>query len=167
MIKFKHSKQYLNEYHRGFYTVIPFDKKSRLDNINSLFMNFAGKSLHISRKLFKFIITCIRNKNIGNTKRKPLAYVLQHTIEIASLQCVHFSTVLRFFYTINLISCPRLRKRPPVWFIGRSSWLQIQRSEFNSRSYQIFWEIVGLERSPPRLVSTTEELFGEKVAAPV
>jgi hypothetical protein len=51
---------------------------------------------------------------------------------------------------------------------NRSSWLQIQKSGFDSRSYQIFWEVVGLERGPLSLVSTTEELLEKKkVAAPV
>jgi hypothetical protein len=31
---------------------------------------------------------------------------------------------------------------------------------FDSQHYQIFWEIVGLERGPFSLVSTTEELLG-------
>jgi hypothetical protein len=31
---------------------------------------------------------------------------------------------------------------------------------FDSRRYQIFWEVVGLERGPLSLVSTTEELLG-------
>jgi hypothetical protein len=43
-----------------------------------------------------------------------------------------------------------------------SSWLQIQRSGLDSRHYQIFWEIVGLERCPLSLMSTTEELLGRK-----
>jgi hypothetical protein len=30
---------------------------------------------------------------------------------------------------------------------------------FESRCYQIFWEVVGLERGPLSLVSTTEELL--------
>jgi hypothetical protein len=42
---------------------------------------------------------------------------------------------------------------------GQSSWLQIQRPGFDSRHYKIFWEVVGLERGPPSLVSTTEELL--------
>jgi hypothetical protein len=33
---------------------------------------------------------------------------------------------------------------------------------FDSRRYQIFWEVVGLERGPLSLVSTTEELLGRK-----
>jgi hypothetical protein len=36
------------------------------------------------------------------------------------------------------------------------------KSGFDSRQYQIFWEVVGLERGPLSLVSTTEELLGRK-----
>jgi hypothetical protein len=35
----------------------------------------------------------------------------------------------------------------------------------DSWHYQIFWEVVGLERAPLSLVSTIEELLGEIVAA--
>jgi hypothetical protein len=51
---------------------------------------------------------------------------------------------------------------PPLWSSGQSSWLQIQRSWFDSRRYQIYWEVVGLERGPLRLVSTIEEELGRK-----
>jgi hypothetical protein len=51
---------------------------------------------------------------------------------------------------------------PPLWSSGQSSWQQIQRSGFDSRRYQIFWEVVGLERGPISLVSTTEELLWRK-----
>jgi hypothetical protein len=44
----------------------------------------------------------------------------------------------------------------------QSFWLQIQRSGFDSRRYHIFWVVVGLERGPLSLVSTTEELLGRK-----
>jgi hypothetical protein len=47
--------------------------------------------------------------------------------------------------------------RPPVWSSGQSSWLQIQRSEFDSRSDQIFWEVLGLERGPLSLEATWKE----------
>jgi hypothetical protein len=43
-----------------------------------------------------------------------------------------------------------------------SSWLQIQRSGFDSRNYQNFWEAVGLERGALSLVSAIEELLGRK-----
>jgi hypothetical protein len=42
----------------------------------------------------------------------------------------------------------------PLWSIGQSSWLLIQRSGFDSLRYQIFREIVGLERGPLSLVIT-------------
>jgi hypothetical protein len=48
---------------------------------------------------------------------------------------------------------------PPPWSSGQSVWIQIQRSGFDSRRYQIFWEVVGLERGPLSLLSTTEELL--------
>jgi hypothetical protein len=51
---------------------------------------------------------------------------------------------------------------PPLWSSGQSSWLRIQRSGFESRSYQIFWEVVGMERGPLSLVSTIEEPHGRK-----
>jgi hypothetical protein len=51
---------------------------------------------------------------------------------------------------------------PPLWSGGRNSWIQIQRSGFDSRRYQIFWEVVGVERGPLSLVSTTEELLERK-----
>jgi hypothetical protein len=51
---------------------------------------------------------------------------------------------------------------PPLFSSGQSSWLQIHRSGFDSRRYQIFWEVVGLERGPLSLVSTIEELRGRK-----
>jgi hypothetical protein len=52
--------------------------------------------------------------------------------------------------------------RPPLWSSDQSSWLQIQTSGFNSRRYQIFWEVVGLERDPLSLVSRSEKLVGRK-----
>jgi hypothetical protein len=51
---------------------------------------------------------------------------------------------------------------PPLWSGDQSSWLQIQMSGFDSRRYQIFWEVVGLERYPLSLVSTFEELLDRK-----
>jgi hypothetical protein len=56
---------------------------------------------------------------------------------------------------------------PPLWSSDQIFLLGIQRSGFDSLRYQIFWEVVGLERGPLSLVSTTEELLDRKVAAPV
>jgi hypothetical protein len=49
----------------------------------------------------------------------------------------------------------------------QSSWLQIRRPGFDSWHYQGKRKVVGLGRGPLSLVSTTEELLGIKVAAPV
>jgi hypothetical protein len=45
-----------------------------------------------------------------------------------------------------------------------SSWLQIRRSGFDSQLYHK--KVMGLERGPLSLVSTTEELLDRKVADP-
>jgi hypothetical protein len=59
---------------------------------------------------------------------------------------------------IKIIGC----SGPPLWSSGQSSWLWIQRSGFDSRRYQIFWAVVGLEQGPLSLVSTIEELLERK-----
>jgi hypothetical protein len=51
---------------------------------------------------------------------------------------------------------------PPLWSSDQGSWLQIQRPGFDSRHYQVSWEVLGLERGPLSLLSTTEELLGRK-----
>jgi hypothetical protein len=52
---------------------------------------------------------------------------------------------------------------PPLWSSGQSSWLQIRRPGFDSQHYQKKGkQVVGLERGPLSLVSTTEELLGRK-----
>jgi hypothetical protein len=56
---------------------------------------------------------------------------------------------------------------PSLWSSGQSSWLQIQRSRFDSRRYQILREVVVLERGPLILVSTIEELLGRKSSGSV
>jgi hypothetical protein len=60
------------------------------------------------------------------------------------------------------ILCKSWKKWPPLWSSGQSSWLQIQRYGFNSRSYRIFWEVVGLQRGPLSLMSTIQELRERK-----
>jgi hypothetical protein len=63
-------------------------------------------------------------------------------------------------FLLRLIQATLVSQRGrPLWSIGHSSWLQIQRSEFDSRRYQIFWEVVGVERGPRILVSTIQGLL--------
>jgi hypothetical protein len=46
--------------------------------------------------------------------------------------------------------------------VARFTSYRSRGCEFDSRDYQIFWEVVGLERDPLSLVSKTEELLGRK-----
>jgi hypothetical protein len=46
------------------------------------------------------------------------------------------------------------------WSSGQSFWLQ--RPEFDSRRYQIFCEVVGLEQGALSLVSTIEKILERK-----
>jgi hypothetical protein len=74
---------------------------------------------------------------------------------------LHNGDVLCFLWGTNWIYiCCVEESRPLLWSSGQSSWLLIRRSGFDSRRYQIFWEVVGLERGPLGLLSTTEELLG-------
>jgi hypothetical protein len=73
---------------------------------------------------------------------------LQRTFEIYIYEYIHYIFKVEW---------------PPLRSSGQSSWLQIQRSGFDSRRrYQIFWEVVGLERGSLSLVNTTEELLERK-----
>jgi hypothetical protein len=76
---------------------------------------------------------------------------------------LHNGDVLWFLWGTNWIYIWYVEEsRPHLWSSGQSTCLQIQRSRFDSRRYQIFWEVVGLERGPLSLMSTTEELLGRK-----
>jgi hypothetical protein len=68
----------------------------------------------------------------------------------ASLRTVMNITPLFIFYNFNVLICG---------LVVTSSWLQIQGPGFDSRRYQIFWEILGLERGPLSLVGIIEELL--------
>jgi hypothetical protein len=51
---------------------------------------------------------------------------------------------------------------PPLGSTGESSWLQIQRSGFDTGRYQILCEAMGLERGPVNLKTTIEGVLGRK-----
>jgi hypothetical protein len=79
--------------------------------------------------------------------------------------CFRFSPLLdgQFQLSWSIISVLNfLYLWPPVWSSGDSSWLQIQRSGFDSWRYQIFLEVVGLEPGRLSLMSTIEELLERK-----
>jgi hypothetical protein len=89
-----------------------------------------------------------------------LQYSFQSGLRLCVSQHVLFHTEF-----INKYDNIRMQ-RPPLWSSGQSSWLQIRRPGFDSRLYEKK-KVVGLERCPLSLVSTTEELLDRKVAAPV
>jgi hypothetical protein len=60
----------------------------------------------------------------------------------------------------DIVNCVRWL----LFYLCQSSCLQIKISECVSLRYQIFWEVVGLERGPLSLVSTTEELLDRKIS---
>jgi hypothetical protein len=72
-----------------------------------------------------------------------------HCIPLSRLPALPLS--FRFYWAV-----------PPLWSSGQSSWLQIRSSGFASLSYQIFWEVMGLERGPLSLKSTIDELSKRK-----
>jgi hypothetical protein len=71
--------------------------------------------------------------------------------------------VLCFLWGTNWIYiCCVEESRPPLCSSGQSSWLQIQGAGFDSRRYQIFWEVVALEWGPLSLMTTIKELLERK-----
>jgi hypothetical protein len=71
--------------------------------------------------------------------------------------------VLCFLWGANWIYiCYVEKSRPHLWSSDQSSCLHIQKSRFDSRRYQISWEVGGLKRGSLSLVSTIEELLGRK-----
>jgi hypothetical protein len=67
-----------------------------------------------------------------------------------------FTTNLNYTLSDDVMS--KIFSIPPLWSSGQSSWLQIRMSRVRFPTLQK--EIVGLERGPLSLVSTTEELLG-------
>jgi hypothetical protein len=70
--------------------------------------------------------------------------------------------ILSVRYYIGLFVLVLKVLRRPLWSSGQSSWLQIQRSGFDSWRYQIFLQVVGLERGPLSLVSAFQEVLERK-----
>jgi hypothetical protein len=121
-----------------------------------------------SRVMLSSIVSCVLNPVSSSDNTFAV------TKQIGSgLTCVQISagmqTVVAGFQLVThhpaIRCCSPSHWRPPLWSSGQSSWLQIPRPGFDSRHYQK--KLVGLERGPLSLVSTTEELLDRKVAAPV
>jgi hypothetical protein len=91
--------------------------------------------------------------HMSNTSHitRTYEFVIEGIINLTSLLYdISFPFLLLLLFYSN---------RPPLSSNGQSFWPQAQRSGFDSRNYQIFSEVVVLERGPLSLVSTTEELL--------
>jgi hypothetical protein len=88
--------------------------------------------------------------------------ICETAVEYYCFLFVSYKFINYQFPFVLLLNCP------PLWSSGQSSWLQIRRPGFDSRHYPLPQKkVMGLERGPLSLVSTTEELLDRKVAAPV
>jgi hypothetical protein len=79
-----------------------------------------------------------------------LAYMTKYTYDRLSglavrvpgytteMYCVSCEVRTEFIYVQATEVCYVEESRPPLWDRGQSAWLQIQRSEFDFRHYQIF-----------------------------
>jgi hypothetical protein len=71
---------------------------------------------------------------------------------------LHDRDVLCFLWGLDWIYISYVKeRRPPL-----CSWLQIQRSGIDYRRHQNLWSVVGLERGPLCLLSSTDELLERK-----
>jgi hypothetical protein len=97
----------------------------------------------------------LKNKGEGLGESKNLAWQLEF---VAS--DVNNSRRKRIQQTSsNAGICHYKFTRPPPWSAGQAFCLEIQRTGFDFRRYDISLELVGPERGPLSLVSTTEELL--------
>jgi hypothetical protein len=108
-------------------------------------------------KLIKLLILRYNNWNIQQ-------YVIYHSyLQLKLLIKFYFFQMLSFCNMITFEIGVRIAVRYSRSYdclCGQGSWLQKQRSGFDSRRYWI-WEVVGLERRLS-LVSKIEELLGRK-----
>jgi hypothetical protein len=103
-------------------------------------------------------------EEVYDMRKCPFMALLKPGVICSTDQCGRQSEVSECIQS-NLRNCILHRSfvtKSLLWSSGQSSLLQIQRSGFDSRRYQIFWEVVGLERGPLSLISTIEELLGRK-----
>jgi hypothetical protein len=104
---------------------------------------YYSKTQHTSHKITHHSQTKHSTQNYASSKGHYTKWI----------QCKHITCGKKIVHNNFCLG------RPPLLSSGQSSLLQIQRSGFNSRRYQIFWEVVGLERGPLNLVMIIEELF--------
>jgi hypothetical protein len=112
----------------------------------------------------KKVLFCIFWHIYMGTKLQVCNTYLHYEVRVLT-SCIGSSVPIDMateLYSLHTDSVNKNKKQTPVRVPGfRSSGAGL-----DYRRYQIFWEAVGLEGGPFSLVSTTEELLGEIVAAP-
>jgi hypothetical protein len=92
---------------------------------------------------------------VWNRKKVTRKIVKPKFRNISGPECMSVPEFIYLLFTINDRLCG---------LVGRVSGYRFRGPGFDSRPYQIFWEIGGLERGPLSLV---RNYLNEKVAAPV
>jgi hypothetical protein len=105
---------------------------------------------------------------VHHIRHNAISFARHQDILITIPEC-QYSQILRFLCLLTASCCFLFELtrtfwiwRQHLWSSGQSSWLQIQRSGFDSWRYQILLKVVGMEWGQLSLVSTIEKLFGRK-----
>jgi hypothetical protein len=69
---------------------------------------------------------------------KTAALITLDSTVIWILEPMGIAIIFCSYYLLAIIFCSYYLQGPPLWSSGRRSWLQIKRSWFDSRRYQIF-----------------------------
>jgi hypothetical protein len=112
------------------------------------------KESRMPRVWFEHLTPVFKGKKIFLALDCAVTVTVLETCEVIKYWLIYIEVIYNGVYL--------LLSRPSLWSSGQSSWRQIQRSGFDFRRYQIFWEVVGLEWRPLSLVSTIEELLERK-----
>jgi hypothetical protein len=122
--------------------------------------NFSDVEKHLKRNRILVGGYCAAEDAYNKITDMTKYLVCFYTFQLKHLTCIFIgSGVIQFLHWLCSFWMLNTMGRLPLWSSGQSSWLQIQRSRFNSRCYQILWEIVGLERGPLSLMRMNEWMY--------
>jgi hypothetical protein len=76
-------------------------------------------------------------------------------------KCIKYFKIIKIYIYIYI---KYFNNGLPLLSSGKSSGYRTKDSGFDSRLYQILCGVVGVERRPLSLVSTTEELLGRNIS---
>jgi hypothetical protein len=136
---------------------------------NPIFQHRLHQNPPLDTSLCKFHLSPILSTYLSTTHNAVILHIFlvlqKATFEEISLPQFHTLPSSSFSLTVLLLSPSRSIQMDfhtltvlicisPLWSSGQTSWLQTQRSGFDSRRCQIFWVAVGLERG------STQPLWG-------